>query len=51
MSDFEKQKKIHDWIEKNVAYDTTLVNHSDYDALVSPYKTVCQGYALLLTKC
>ncbi|GFZ32336.1 hypothetical protein CSC2_28620 [Clostridium zeae] len=50
MNDFEKEKAIHDWIEKNVAYDTTLVKHSDYDAVASPYKTVCQGYALLSYK-
>ncbi|GFP74482.1 Ig-like domain-containing protein [Clostridium fungisolvens] len=50
MNDFEKEKAIHDWIEKNVAYDTTLVKHSDYDAVVSPYTTVCQGYALLSYK-
>ncbi|MDP4142858.1 MAG: Ig-like domain-containing protein [Bacillota bacterium] len=50
MNDYQKEKAIHDWIEANVAYDTTLVKHSDYDALVSPYKTVCQGYALLAYK-
>ncbi|MDS0527804.1 Ig-like domain-containing protein, partial [Clostridium sp. SHJSY1] len=50
MNDFQKQKNIHDWIETNVAYDTTLVKHSDYDGLVYPYKTVCQGYALLSYK-
>nr|WP_274600933.1 Ig-like domain-containing protein [Clostridium yunnanense] len=50
MNDFEKERAIHDWIEKNVAYDTTLVKHSDYDAVAYPYKTVCQGYALLSYK-
>ncbi|GKU29134.1 hypothetical protein CFB3_12400 [Clostridium folliculivorans] len=50
MNDFAKEKAIHDWIEKNVAYDTTLIKHSDYDAVVSPYTTVCQGYALLSYK-
>ncbi|ADL50966.1 Ig-like domain-containing protein [Clostridium cellulovorans] len=50
MSDFQKQKAIHDWIVTNVAYDTTLVQHSDYAGLVSPFKTVCQGYALLSYK-
>ncbi|ADL50967.1 Ig-like domain-containing protein [Clostridium cellulovorans] len=47
MNDFQKEKVIHDWIVKNIAYDTTLVQHSAYAGLVSPYKTVCQGYALL----
>jgi len=47
MNDFQKEKAIHDWIVTRVAYDTSLVQHSDYAALVSPYKTVCQGYALL----
>ncbi|HEX2925714.1 MAG TPA: transglutaminase domain-containing protein [Ruminiclostridium sp.] len=47
MNDYQKEKAIHDWIMTKVAYDTTLAQHSDYAALVSPYKTVCQGYALL----
>lgn len=46
----KNKKKIHAWIEQNVAYDATLIKHSDYDALVPPYKTVCQGYALLSYK-
>ena len=50
MNDYQKEKAIHDWIVLNVAYDTTLVQHSDYAALVSPNKTVCQGYALLTYK-
>ncbi len=47
MNDYQKEKAIHDWILTRVEYDTTLVEHSDYAGLVSPYKTVCQGYALL----
>ncbi|MFC5703587.1 Ig-like domain-containing protein [Cohnella faecalis] len=47
MNDFQKQKAIHDWIELNLAYDTTKKQHSAYAGLTSPYKTVCQGYALL----
>ncbi len=47
MNDYQKEKAIHDWILTRVAYDTTLAQHSDYAGLVSPYKTVCQGYALL----
>ncbi|MDR3584662.1 MAG: Ig-like domain-containing protein, partial [Desulfosporosinus sp.] len=50
MNDYQKEKVIHDWIVTKVAYDTALVQHSDYAALVSPYKTVCQGYALLTYK-
>ncbi|MGJ7910771.1 transglutaminase domain-containing protein [Neobacillus sp. LXY-1] len=50
MNNFEKEKVIHDWIEKHVAYDTSYSKYSAYDALVSPYKTVCQGYALLSYK-
>lgn len=47
MTDTEKEKAIHDWIIDNVSYDETLANHSAYAALTAPYKTVCQGYALL----
>lgn len=47
MTTVQKEKAIHDYIVSHVAYDTTLKNHSAYAALVPPYKTVCQGYALL----
>lgn len=50
MNSYEKEKEIHDLIVKNVQYDTSLINHSDYDALIYPYKTVCQGYSLLAYK-
>lgn len=50
MNNYEKEKQIHDWIVKNVQYDISLTNHSDYDALIYPYKTVCQGYSLLAYK-
>jgi len=50
MNVYQKEKAIHDWIVKNVSYDTTLAKHSDYNALTAPYKTVCQGYALLAYK-
>lgn len=46
MNEFKKEKVIHDYIVKNVAYDETEDKHSDYDALFYG-KTVCQGYALL----
>jgi uncharacterized protein YjdB len=47
MNDFQKEKAIHDWIESNLAYDTTLAQHSAYAGLFDGKKTVCQGYALL----
>ncbi|NRF90101.1 Ig-like domain-containing protein [Paenibacillus frigoriresistens] len=50
MNDFQKEKAIHDWIEANLAYDTTLVQHSAYAGLFGNKKTVCQGYALLAYK-
>lgn len=50
MTDFQKEKAIHDWITKTVSYDYTLQKHSAYDALVSPNKAVCQGYTLLMYK-
>ena len=50
MNDFQKEKAIHDWIVNNVSYDTTLTKFSAYAGLVSPYKTVCNGYSLLAYK-
>ena len=50
MNDFQKEKAIHDWIELNLAYDTSLVQHSAYDGLFGNKKTVCQGYAVLAYK-
>lgn len=50
MSDFEKEKAIHDYIVSTVAYDTALIDHSDYGALFNKHTTVCQGYALLCYK-
>lgn len=50
MNDYQKERAIHDWIITNVAYDISLGQHSAYAALVSPYKTVCQGYSLLAYK-
>lgn len=46
MNDLAIEKAIHDYIVKNVSYDETYINYSDYDALFSG-KSVCQGYALL----
>lgn len=50
MNDFQKEKAIHDWIEANLAYDTSLVQHSAYAGLFGNKKTVCQGYAALAYK-
>ncbi|MDB5052768.1 MAG: hypothetical protein JWM44_818 [Bacilli bacterium] len=50
MNDFAKEKAIHDYIVSHVAYDTSLAQHSAYAALNAPYRTVCQGYALLAYK-
>jgi hypothetical protein len=46
MTDFQKEKAIHDYVITHVAYDTSLVNYSAYAALTKG-KTVCQGFALL----
>jgi hypothetical protein len=46
MTDFQKEKAIHDYVITHVAYDTSLVNYSAYEALTKG-KTVCQGFALL----
>lgn len=50
MNDYEKEKAIHDWIISHVSYDKSLTQHSAYSAITDPYKTVCQGYALLAYK-
>ncbi|NJL60259.1 MAG: hypothetical protein HC887_12140 [Desulfobacteraceae bacterium] len=47
MNDEQKVKAVHDWVVKNVQYDTSLVRHSAYEGLYSK-TTVCQGYALLM---
>ena len=49
MSSDQKEKSIHDYIVKNVQYDTSLTRYSAYNAL-NEGKTVCQGYALLAYK-
>ncbi|MBX4259225.1 hypothetical protein KTC96_12890 [Clostridium estertheticum] len=50
MTDEQKEKAINDYICLNVAYDTTLVQHSAYAALLGNKKTVCQGYSLIAYK-
>jgi transglutaminase-like putative cysteine protease len=51
MNDHQKEKAIHDYIVKNVAFDENLdpSSYSAYAALYSK-KAVCQGYALLAHK-
>lgn len=49
MNDDQKEKSIHDYIVKNVQYDTSYERYSAYNAL-SEGKTVCNGYALLAYK-
>lgn len=49
MSDVAKEKAIHDWLIKHVAYDYTLNQRTAYTALTTG-KTVCTGYAMLMEK-
>lgn len=51
MNEHQKEKAIHDYIVKNVAYDESYSpsSHSAYAALYNK-KAVCQGYALLAYK-
>lgn len=49
MTSDQKEKSIHDYIVKNVQYDTSLTRYSAYNALYEG-KTVCNGYALLAYK-
>ncbi|NGZ77862.1 transglutaminase domain-containing protein [Saccharibacillus alkalitolerans] len=46
MNDDMKVKAIHDWIVRNLKYDTTLSKFTAYEGLKTG-STVCQGYALL----
>lgn len=49
MNDHEKVKAIHDWVVRNLKYDTTLTKYTAYDGLYTG-STVCQGYSLLTHK-
>jgi hypothetical protein len=42
-SDYDKIKKIHDFIIENASYDTDTMNYSAYDNLINK-KSTCQGY-------
>lgn len=46
-SDYDKIKKVHDWLVDNIEYDTTLGrtnNHNIYGAFIER-NVVCEGYA------
>ncbi len=49
LSDYEKIKKIHDFIIENASYDTSMRNYSAYDNLFEKTST-CQGYMSLAYK-
>lgn len=44
MSTQEKIKAVHDWMVKNIYYDTSLKSYDVHTALFSG-KAICQGYA------
>ncbi|UYX53481.1 S-layer homology domain-containing protein [Bacillus thuringiensis] len=46
MDDHEKVKAIHDYVVKNVSYDTSYKAYTAYEALANR-SAVCQGYTLL----
>lgn len=48
-SEYEKIKKIHDYIIDNISYDITVQNNSAYEGLKNG-ATACQGYANLAYK-
>lgn len=49
LSDYEKIKKIHDFIVDNAVYDTNTEHYSAYDNLINKRST-CQGYMSLAYK-
>ena len=48
-TDYEKIKKIHDYIIQNASYDTDTENYSAYDNLINKRST-CQGYMSIAYK-
>lgn len=48
-SDYEKIRKIHDFIIENASYDTDTEHYSAYDNLINKSST-CQGYMSLAYK-
>lgn len=49
LGDYDKIKKIHDFIVENASYDTDMKNYSAYDNLFEKTST-CQGYMSLAYK-
>ncbi|WP_102347190.1 transglutaminase domain-containing protein [Bacillus sp. Marseille-P3661] len=49
MNDHEKVKAVHDFVVKNLSYDTSLINNSPYPAIIEG-TTACNGYAMLIYK-
>lgn len=45
-TDYDKVKKIHDYIINNASYDTTYENTTAYDILINK-TSVCEGYTLI----
>ncbi len=48
-TDYEKIKKIHNYIIRNATYDVSVMKNSAYDNLINR-SSVCQGYALITYK-
>lgn len=46
MSDYDKEKVIHDYVVLHTAYDNSLTRYSPYNALFQG-SAVCEGYATL----
>ena len=46
LDDYDKIKKIHDYIIKNATYDISAIHSSGYDNLIEK-TSVCQGYAMI----
>ncbi len=44
MSNLEKARAVHDWLVKNIKYDTSYKSYH-IDTLLSTRSAVCQGYA------
>lgn len=49
LSDYQKIKKIHNYIIKNASYDSSLTNYTAFDNLIEKSST-CQGYMILAYK-
>lgn len=49
LSDYDKIKKIHDFIINNASYDVNLEHYSAFENLINQRST-CQGYMMLVYK-